>query len=295
MSASGKERALGDDATRLREELKSSQRKQRALANRNKAAPDERILLETEVRAAEDRADYHEHRALAERRARLILNQKVDAALGDAEAALRTAGDPGEMDIALRNLSRDIMKAFGASPSASRDIETGLEERWAAVVDGAAAMGPTSKDEVPRELANAKATVPGVLRALDQLDACDEASDPGARHARRIALAQFRVAADGGNSGDLGSAAAVCGLPPVAGKDLEVLLGAIRDAPEEPEGPPPPPRPPHRVSPAPGAARSRGPKLGFGVAARLRRRGARPRGSCAGRVRACVDRSEGGR
>ena len=65
-SASGKRAAaLGDDATRLREELKSSQRKQRALANRNKAAPDERILLETEVRAAEDRADYHEHRALA--------------------------------------------------------------------------------------------------------------------------------------------------------------------------------------------------------------------------------------
>ena len=240
--------ALGDDATRLREELKSSQRKQRALANRNKAAPDERILLETEVRAAEDRAEYHEHRALAERRARLILNQKVDAALGDAEAALKMAGDPGEMDVALQNLSRDIMRAFGASPSASRDIETGLEERWAAVVDGAAAMGPTSKDEVPRELANAKATVPGVLRALDQLDACDEASDPGARHARRIALAQFRVAADGGNSGDLGSAAAVCGLPPVAGKDLGVLLGAIRDAPEEPEGPPPPP-PPRRAGP----------------------------------------------
>ena len=116
-------------------------------------------------------------------------------------------------------------------------------------------MGLTSKEEVPRELANAKATVPGVLRALDQLDACDEASDPGARHARRIALAQFRVAADGGNSGDLGSAAAVCGLPPVARKDLEVLLGAIRDAPEEPEGPPPPPPPRRtgRVSPAPGA------------------------------------------
>merc|ERR1711903_168843 len=92
-------------------------------------------------------------------------------------------------------------------------------------------MGLTTKDEVPRELANAKATVPGVLRALDQLDACDEASDPGARHARRIALAQFRVAADGGNSGDLGSAAAVCGLPPVAGKDLQLMLGAIRDAP----------------------------------------------------------------
>ena len=103
------------------------------------------------------------------------------------------------------------------------------------------------------------------------MDACDEASDPGARHARRIALAQFRVAADGGNSGDLGSAAAVCGLPPVAGKDLGVLLGAIRDAPEEPEGPPPPPPPRRtgRVSPAPGAARSRGPKLGSGVAGRL--------------------------
>ena len=222
----GRAEELGDDAKRLKEELRASQRKQRALANANRANPDERALFATEVRAAEDRAAYHEHRALAERQGRRTLHGRVDAAVARAEQAISVAGGDAK-DAALQQLAKDIAAAFQVSPKTAKNV---LEKRWAAVAAGAAAMGPAAKLDDPREVAHARATAPGVLRALDDLDACDGTNDPGTRHARRIALARFRVAADGGQGGDLGGAAAACGVPPLSAEGLALFLEAIRDA-----------------------------------------------------------------
>ena len=236
----GRAEALGDDAKLLREELRASQRKQRTLANANRANPDERALFATEVRAVEDRAAYHEHRALAERQGRRTLHGRVDVAVARAEQAISVAGgDAPAVDAALRQLARGVAAAFQVSPKAAKNV---LEKRWAAVAAGAAAMGPASKLDDPREVAHARATAPGVIRALDDLDACDGAddfdacdgaADPCARHARRIALARFRVAAGGRPGGDLGGAAAACGVPPLSTEGLALFLEAIRNAEAE--------------------------------------------------------------